>query len=156
MMIYDPQTDSWADAPIQVPTRREFDSYSCTAFLGRLFIIGGEGRVCEPISTVDVFDPQTESWVVVPPLPHPRAFHTCSVQGNQLSVVSSNAEWCARTRREIPESELLFDGLSSKWNVGDVQLVTAPDTKTRIQCQYLEPASPSWEPRSGTPAECDK
>ena len=82
---YDPQTDTWTrQAPL--PTAR--GGIGVAAVNGELFVFGGETLFPngggEVHGEVEVFDPATNTWESLSPMPDPRHGIWASVIGNQI------------------------------------------------------------------------
>jgi N-acetylneuraminic acid mutarotase len=84
--VYDPQTDTWAtQAPM--PTSRA--GIGVAAVNGELFVFGGEtydpnGGGGEVHGEVEVFNPATNTWESLSPMPDPRHGIWASIIGNQI------------------------------------------------------------------------
>lgn len=83
--VYDPQTDTWTrQAPL--PTAR--GGIGVAAVNGELFVFGGETLFPngggEVHGEVEVFNPATNTWESLPPMPDPRHGIWASVIGNQI------------------------------------------------------------------------
>ena len=84
--VYDPQTDTWAtQAPM--PTARA--GIGVAAVNGELFVFGGEtydpnGGGGEVHGEVEVFNPATNTWRSLSPMPNPRHGIWASVIGNNI------------------------------------------------------------------------
>lgn len=73
--IYDPETETWEDGPSLNVARAGFNA---TVLDGKIYVAGGEVfAVCpddscpQTLDTVEVFDPETETWEIVTQLPVP-------------------------------------------------------------------------------------
>jgi N-acetylneuraminic acid mutarotase len=84
--VYDPQTDRWApQAPLPTPRA----GIGVAAVNGELFVFGGEtfdpnGGDGEVHGEVEVFNPVTNTWRSLSPMPTPRHGIWASVIGNQI------------------------------------------------------------------------
>lgn len=70
--MYDPATDTW-EARAPLPTPREH--LAVAAGEGRIFAVGGRANGDESdqfASAVEAYDPATDTWAALPPLPTPR------------------------------------------------------------------------------------
>jgi len=86
---YDPVTDSWVTRA-SMPTAR----YELGAALGgdgRIYVVGGHGSAHNPredLSTVEVYDPATDSWSTGPSMPSARtAMGVATVNGASLYAI---------------------------------------------------------------------
>ena len=66
MFIYDPATDTWAQSEALMPTGREH--LAVVVAEGKLFVIGGRYNQDINVATVEIFDPQTNTWTSGPDL----------------------------------------------------------------------------------------
>jgi len=90
--VYDPQTNTWATAPPMSEKRRV---HGVAALGGKIYAAGGLGDDGPPtsrgLSSVEVFDPQTNSWSAVAPM---RAERWCisltAVRGKLYAVGGCN------------------------------------------------------------------
>jgi len=81
--IYDPETDTWLKTPVRgMPTARF--GLASAVINGKIYAIGG-GNVYYPTeayTTVEVYDPDSNTWTVKSPMPVSRvALDACSVDG---------------------------------------------------------------------------
>ena len=87
--VYDPATDTWTQAS-DMPRARVFHSASVVA--GKMYIVGGaDPAVHQPgddlPSTVDVYDPVTDTWTTAADFPNPRAEHTAAVVDGKIYTI---------------------------------------------------------------------
>lgn len=86
LSIYDPATDAWTEGP-PMPTSR--GGMMAAVLDGRLFVAGGEGNV-EAASGVfeqlEVYDPVTDAWSTLEPMPTPRHGTGAATIGEVLYV----------------------------------------------------------------------
>ncbi len=72
LQVYDPETDSW-DTKVPMPTGR--GGVAAGVINGRLYVMGG---ILAPLTTeliqsaLEVYDPQTDSWITEVPMPTAR------------------------------------------------------------------------------------
>ena len=89
---YDPATDIWAAERTRMPVAREDMSFG--VYNGRLFIIGGgllsSYKTFESVSAVDVFEPATNQWFVLPSVPAGRDPTSAAVVGDTLYLLSND------------------------------------------------------------------
>lgn len=72
LYLYDPEADSWSDGPA-MPTSR--GGIFVAAHDGLLYVGGGEGNgdvASGVFEALEVYDPASETWTVLPPMPTPR------------------------------------------------------------------------------------
>ncbi|HEX6615536.1 MAG TPA: kelch repeat-containing protein [Gemmatimonadales bacterium] len=85
---YDPMTNTWA-------TRRQaphFHRRGAAAVLGdKLYVAGGLNESLQGLADLDVYDPATNVWRTLAPLPAAGAAQGAALQGRFFVVVQSNA-----------------------------------------------------------------
>jgi len=88
IQVYDPETNIWKDHGTMTSPR---DAFSTVAYDGKIYLLGGETN--EPSSNADIldlveaFDPETDSWETLAPMPSPRAyFSACVVNGKIYAI----------------------------------------------------------------------
>ena len=93
--VYDPATDTWTQT-FDMPRARFGHSASVVA--GKMYIIGGYDPeliklVVEPYedkgepSTVDVYDPATDTWTTAADFPNPRGKHAAAVVDGKIYFI---------------------------------------------------------------------
>jgi hypothetical protein len=86
---YDPRSDTWNVPKERMPTAR---SGGVTGTDGRLiYVAGGEVTTQELVGAyraIEAYDPLTNSWITLPPMPMPRHGVAGAVIGNRLHLVS--------------------------------------------------------------------
>lgn len=85
--IYDPEIDAWASGT-DMPTPREH--LAAAADDNRIYTIGGRANGDESDhlgSAVEAYDPMTDSWEALPPMPTPRSGFSGVVISDQLVVL---------------------------------------------------------------------
>lgn len=84
--VYDPATNSWSTkAPM--PTGRS--GHAAAVVGNKLYAFGGEGNPASPIgifSQAELYDPQTDSWASLDPMPTPRHGIGAAALGNRIYV----------------------------------------------------------------------
>ncbi|GJP80468.1 hypothetical protein CLOP_g10677, partial [Closterium sp. NIES-67] len=63
---YDPQTARWACLANLITPRSFFGSWSAR---GEIFVAGGNAAELEEIKSAEVFQPESDMWQSIPPLP---------------------------------------------------------------------------------------
>jgi len=90
---YDPATDQWGALRRSMPTPRSAMGWG--TFRGRIYVAGGEVRdqkLWGTFRVVEAYEPATNSWSTLPPIPIPRHGHAAAVIGNRLHVVSGDVQ----------------------------------------------------------------
>jgi len=88
---YDPATNQWGGLKRSMPTARSAASWG--THKGKIYVVGGEMRsnnLWGVFRAVEAYDPATNNWTVLAPLPIPRHGHAGDVIGNRLHVVSGD------------------------------------------------------------------
>ncbi len=101
--VYDPGTDTWAQAP-DMP--RSMVGHSASVVGGRMYIIGGldvaviklfmegkidEDKVLELSSIVDVYDPETDTWTTTASCPFVTTGHAAGIVDEKIYIIGG--EW---------------------------------------------------------------
>lgn len=89
---YDPATDRWSLRP-PMPTPRSAAAWG--VYNGRLYVAGGELRhrdIWGAYTAVEAFDPKSESWSRLPPMPLPRHGLAGDFIGNRFHLVSGSVQ----------------------------------------------------------------
>ena len=88
--IYDPATDTWTEAKSMNHAR---SGASVSVVNGKIYVMGGVGWPQIPnqpgpfLSSVEVFNPETNHWKETAEMPTPKAFHTASVIDGKIYVI---------------------------------------------------------------------
>jgi N-acetylneuraminic acid mutarotase len=72
VFAYDPEANEWT-AVADMPTGR--GGTACGVVYGRLVVVGGEGNADDPsgvFAETESYDPATDTWTTLEPMPHPR------------------------------------------------------------------------------------
>jgi N-acetylneuraminic acid mutarotase len=88
---YDPQTDSWA-AKKDMPTARfGFQTYLVG---NKIYAIGGSQLYGTALATVEVYDPENNSWdTTTPDMPHALCWFAGAVVNNRIYVIGGTTDW---------------------------------------------------------------
>lgn len=130
--VYDPEADRWS-RKADLPTARS--SLAAVAVNGRIYAIGGAGLDPPPegwesadlenataFSTVEIYEPETDSWRSGPAMPTARATLTASAVGGRIYAIGG------ATRREGRDVALslveVFDTETRRW-MGGAEMPTA-------------------------------
>ena len=89
---YDPASDRWTKKkPMPLPSHH----VALAESNGKIYVVGGEMRdtkVWGAFNVVEVFNPATNKWDSLTPLPVPRHGHAGDFVGNRLHVVSGDVQ----------------------------------------------------------------
>jgi N-acetylneuraminic acid mutarotase len=86
---YDPATDSWGALKSRMPTARSGGGYA--TYNGKIYTAGGEvftPEMAGAFRAVEVYDPATDSWSKLPPMPMPRHGVAMAILNNRLHLIS--------------------------------------------------------------------
>lgn len=106
---YDPATDKWGAPRARMPTARSALGYGTVN--GRIYIAGGEFQDPHMMATfrqVEAYDPASNSWSILPPMPVSRHGLAGGAIGNRLIFVGGDVQ-SSGTGVEVSTSEV--DGL---------------------------------------------
>jgi N-acetylneuraminic acid mutarotase len=90
---YDPATDKWSAPRARMPTTRSALGYG--VYNGRIYVAGGEYQdphMMATFRTVEAYDPASNSWSVLPPMPVSRHGLAAGVVGNRFIVVGGDVQ----------------------------------------------------------------
>ncbi len=113
--VYDPATDTWGRVA-DLPTPREH--LSAAAHDGMLYVVGGRtepvastvvGVLQTNLGALEVFDPSTGVWQVLPSMPTPRGGIAAAVLDGELVVVGGEGKDATFEQAEA------YDPASSTW-----------------------------------------
>jgi N-acetylneuraminic acid mutarotase len=88
IQVYDPDSNIWKDHGKMTSPR---DAFSTVAYDGKIYLLGGETN--EPSSNADildlveVFDPESNSWETLAPMPSPRAYFSACVANGKIYAI---------------------------------------------------------------------
>jgi len=106
---YDPATDLWSARP-RMPTPRS--AIAAGVYNGRIIIPGGEvqdSRFLGAFKAVEAFDTATNTWQILPSMPHPRHGLAVGAIGNRLYAVSGDGQSAGNgiEHSAVPYNEIL-------------------------------------------------
>jgi N-acetylneuraminic acid mutarotase len=90
---YDPSADAWGPIRARMPTPRSAIAWGVHE--GRIYIAGGEFQDARMMATyrgVEAYEPATNRWSVMPPMPVPRHGLAGAVVGDRLHLVSGDVQ----------------------------------------------------------------
>jgi N-acetylneuraminic acid mutarotase len=90
---YDPATDQWSGPRARMPIARS--AIGAAVYRGRIYVAGGEYQDPHMMATfraVEAYDPASNTWSEMPPMPVPRHGLAVGVIGNQLHVISGDVQ----------------------------------------------------------------
>jgi len=86
---YDPATDQWGPQKARMPTARSGGGFA--TYNGRIYAAGGEVQTPQLLGAfraLEAYDPATNTWAILPPMPLPRHGVAAAFLGNRLHLVS--------------------------------------------------------------------
>jgi N-acetylneuraminic acid mutarotase len=86
---FDPNSSRWTTLT-DIPQGRSEIAASTFSTGDRLVVIGGSVKGARPSSDVWVYDPGTDQWAALPPLPGPRKGAVADVIGNRIVVTTGS------------------------------------------------------------------
>jgi N-acetylneuraminic acid mutarotase len=102
---YDPATDQWSGPRARMPIARS--AIGAGVYGGRIYVAGGEYQDPHMMATfraVEGYDPASNTWTEMPPMPVSRHGLAVGVIGNRLHVVSGDVQ-SAGTGVEVSTGE---------------------------------------------------
>jgi N-acetylneuraminic acid mutarotase len=103
---YDPATDKWSAPRARMPSTRSALGYA--VINGHIYVAGGEFQDTHMMATfraVEAYDPASNSWSVMPPMPVSRHGLAAGAIGNRLILVGGDVQ-SAGTGVEVSTSEV--------------------------------------------------
>jgi N-acetylneuraminic acid mutarotase len=108
---YDPAMDNWI-RKADMPTPRAY--ISAGAVDGKIYVFGGTPKAGSSLvaySTVEMYDPATDTWQKKSDLPAPRAIHTASVAGGKIYVFGGTQDGSAQGLSTVEA----YDPVTDTW-----------------------------------------
>jgi len=118
--VYDPATDTWENRT-SIPSTRVLNEANVVD--GKIYVIGGQfpsytlGYNIDPSSSNDVYDPETDSWSQMAPIPVPVRSYASAVLDDKIYIISglqsnSNPDY---NRNHLVQ---IFDPAMNQWTNG--------------------------------------
>ena len=107
--VYDPRADIWQQMASLPQARR---GHAAAAMGGKIFVSGGlveGGEADDVMSTLMVFDPQTNTWTALASMGTARAYHTSATICGKLYIFGGNAGGALTASVEA------YDPISNTW-----------------------------------------
>ena len=114
---YDPTADSFATRKA-LPAGRERGAGGVAVHGGKVYLAGGQ-REGEATAQFDVYDPETDTWSVLPDLPTPREHLGAAFVGDVLYLIGGRAAGGGITRTDA------FDLSAGRW-IADLAPIPGP------------------------------
>jgi N-acetylneuraminic acid mutarotase len=90
---YDPVADAWGGLKLKMPTPRS--ATGSGVHNGRIIVAGGEyqdEKMLAAYKVVEAYEPSTNRWFTLPPMPFPRHGLAAGVVGNRFHTVSGDVQ----------------------------------------------------------------
>lgn len=116
--VLDIKTNQWTTIP-SMPTPRT--GLSAAIVDSKLYVVGGCGEnyplsECKALSTVEVYDPQTNNWSTLTPLLTPRHSFSLGIYGTQLIAAGgSSSTGLSQNGNDIVKSIDIYDLVANEW-----------------------------------------
>jgi hypothetical protein len=162
--LYDSATGTWSGAGVVAHTRT---AYRATLLAdGRVLVTGGRGSndggssSDGPLSSVELFDPATGSWIDGKPMHEPRTGHTATLlsDGRVLVAGGQGTETSATNQMGFLSSAEIYDPGSGTWTA--TEAMTMPhfghaallldDGQVLVTGSLATPVSERFDPIAGT------
>ena len=104
---YDPATNTWAGLKAKMPTARSGGGWG--TYNGRIYVAGGEVATADyagAFRALEVYEPATNTWTKMPPMPMPRHGVAGAVLGSRLHLVSGMITSAAAGAGQDPKMEV--------------------------------------------------
>jgi|FLYN01.1.fsa_nt_gi N-acetylneuraminic acid mutarotase len=109
LWVYDLETNAWDTSRASLPTAREH--LASAVVDGKLYVIGGRWSGQGNLSTLEVYDPQADSWERLAEIPTPRGGLTAAAVNGLIHVTGGEAfnPDCTFNRHEV------YDPQTDRW-----------------------------------------
>ena len=113
--VFDPSTNTWA-TPVTTGTFTPRYGLSSAVVNGKIYVMGGNGGNASnylPVSTMEVFDPATNSWSTPSTIGslYPRQFFTSCVLDNKIYVIGGDIGGMINPTNSVQ----IFDPAMNSW-----------------------------------------
>ena len=103
---YDPAADKWSATRARMPSTRSALGYA--VINGRIYVAGGEFQdphIMATFKSVEAYDPASNTWSIMPPMPVSRHGLAAGAIGNRLILVGGDVQ-SSGTGIEVSTSEV--------------------------------------------------
>jgi N-acetylneuraminic acid mutarotase len=104
---YDPATNMWSGLKAKMPTARSGGGWGTLG--GKIYVAGGEVATPDLVGAfraVEVYEPATNAWTKLPPMPMPRHGVAGAILGNRFHLVSGMITSAAAGAGQDPKMEI--------------------------------------------------
>ena len=122
--VYDPATDTWTKKS-EMPTARQ--GLSTSVVKGKIYAIGGAecfSPSCSPIETfssVEEYDPATDTWTRKSPMPTARGWHSTSVLDGKIYIIGGSQDATPGYKYHHVLTMEVYDPATDTWSQkGDI------------------------------------
>ncbi len=127
VLIYDPATDHWSDGP-SIPEERRRGAAGVVEHEGLIYLVGGDrrGHMSGYVPWLDVLDPSTGEWTVLPDAPHARDhFHAAVIDGRLYAAGGRRSSHDTGQNLDLTVAEVdVYDIEARRWTSLDAPLPT--------------------------------
>ena len=167
--VYDPVTDTWKEKS-EMPTARQ--GLSTSAVNGKIYAVGGAECISsscsqvETFSTVEEYDPATDTWTTKSPIPTERGWHSASVVDGKIYIIGGSQGYTPGYNYHHVLTVEVYDPATDTWSQkGDMPesraygSASVVDGKIYLIGGYLggqkvdefDPATDTWKEKSEMP-----
>lgn len=115
--VYDPTTDTWANRT-SIPTTRSL--LQANVVNGKIYVISGQKPsfygIADPSDVNDVYDPLTDSWSSMSPIPIPVEGYASAVLDNKIYLIRGGT--AANVAQNATNQVQIFDPQTNQWTNG--------------------------------------
>lgn len=161
--VYDPGADSWSELPA-LPTSRAKPGVAAVG--GKIYVTGGWGNDADPDSTVNVFEPASETWSTLDGVtnPAPTAAPGTAVVDGKIYLVGG----CADSSCTATDDTVVFDPRATTFTTvapypQQVSWMSCGGLGTQVYCaggsgadtaaHKYDPATDTWTPIADLPLD---
>ena len=111
---FDPQTGAWTE--VANPTTFDRAGVRAVALRGKIYLTGGYVVGTHTnTSSLEVYDPQTDTWAAGPPMRVARAYHGMAVLGDKIFVAGGTDDPASDSQAGLSSVEV-FDPSTESWS----------------------------------------
>ncbi|MBN2181020.1 MAG: prolyl oligopeptidase family serine peptidase [Sedimentisphaerales bacterium] len=111
-LVYDPRTDSWE--PIASNTDKRIPG-PCVAYRGKIYVMGGIRNIIFDLSDrIDVYDPETNSWLQNKPMQNVR-LGLCVAVEDKILVIGGWQPVAGQKRVQSSRTVQVYDPINERW-----------------------------------------